>query len=389
MARILVVDDVKFISQMLAGIFEGHGHLVKVATNGTEALSVARSFSPELILMDVAMPDLDGVEVARTLRSEPATNHIPIMMVTSRNDSETLVRAQQAGVDDYILKPFETPRLLEKATELLGGFPMNFDISVVENAAVVRALTPELSGTATDQLVPALEAAAGATAGSIVLDLSKVTRMEPRATSVLIDFLLAFRRSSGQLEVVRPGKEAGGRALAGRIAEHAEAHETLEAAYRAAGISPDAPAESLRLGRKASPRDAATPPEGAAPGGTAPKEKAEPAPKAARSVPTRGVVVESHAKAVIIRVTRAHLDEEFFEALAGQIAESASNNLLLEFQQLESLGSTDLWELAALAEKATAAGRSLRLVNPVPEVAASLEKANLGPLILRTKQAAS
>lgn len=375
MARILVVDDVKFISQMLAGIFEGHGHRVRIATDGSEALSIAREFCPELILMDVSMPDMDGVEVARQLRAEPATARIPIMMVTSRNDSETLARAQAAGVDDYVLKPFETPRLLEKASELLGGFPMNYDVAVVENSAVVTALTPDLSGAAVDQLVPALEAAAGATAGTVILDLSRVQKVEARAATILVDFLRAFRNSSGRLEVVRPSKGNGGRALAGRIAEHAEAYESLESAYAACGISEGALSEPLRLGRQTTNQ----------PAGSAPRT----APRGARTVPTRGVVVESHENVMIVRVTRARLDEEFFEVLSEQIATSQARNLLLEFQQVEALGSTEAWELAALAEKAAGAGRGLRVVNPSGSVTAALEKADLGRLILRTSQGAS
>ena len=119
MARVLVVDDVKFISKMLSELFTRVGHDVEVATNGREALERVEAEPPDLVVLDVSMPELDGFQVASAIKSTPRTQNTPVLMLTSRTDEGTRKKADEIGVDAFVPKPFEGPNLLKQAATLL------------------------------------------------------------------------------------------------------------------------------------------------------------------------------------------------------------------------------------------------------------------------------
>jgi len=119
MARVLVVDDVKFISMMLADILRKAGHEVDVAASGQEAIDKVAVETPDLVVLDVSMPELDGIEVTRTLRAAERTRDVPVLMVTARTDEKTRAAAVEAGANDYVVKPFEASSLLRKVAVLL------------------------------------------------------------------------------------------------------------------------------------------------------------------------------------------------------------------------------------------------------------------------------
>lgn len=102
--KLLVVDDQAINIQILAEIFED-GYEVYMATSGTEALQVCAAHHPDLILLDVAMPDMDGHEVCRRLKSDPATEDIPIIFVTAHNNPEEEAEGLKLGAVDFISKP--------------------------------------------------------------------------------------------------------------------------------------------------------------------------------------------------------------------------------------------------------------------------------------------
>jgi len=106
--RILIVDDepanIKILSNLLAG-----DHALSVATNGKQALEVARVQSPDLILLDMVMPKMDGIEVCQALKAEEVTKDIPVIFVTSMSDSFNEERGLDAGAVDYISKPVSPP----------------------------------------------------------------------------------------------------------------------------------------------------------------------------------------------------------------------------------------------------------------------------------------
>jgi putative two-component system response regulator len=104
---ILVVDDELAITTVLARILINKGYRVKTASTGRDALSIARKDLPDLILLDVRLPDIDGLTVCRLLKEDERTTFIPIMMVTAIDEKDVRERALEAGADDFVQKPFE------------------------------------------------------------------------------------------------------------------------------------------------------------------------------------------------------------------------------------------------------------------------------------------
>ena len=118
-ARILVVDDNETNRDILITRLEKHGYQLLQAADGEEALASAAQHSPDLILLDVEMPKLDGFEVCRRLKSDPAMSFIPIIVVTSYALSGDEAKARAAGCDAYVTKPYSPRQLLAKIREFL------------------------------------------------------------------------------------------------------------------------------------------------------------------------------------------------------------------------------------------------------------------------------
>ncbi len=119
MAKILLVEDNEMNRDMLSRRLIRRGYEVVIAIDGESGLALAGSEAPNLILMDMSLPLLDGWEAARRLKAAPSTHHIPIIGLTAHAMSSDRERALEAGCDDYDTKPVELPRLLEKIEALL------------------------------------------------------------------------------------------------------------------------------------------------------------------------------------------------------------------------------------------------------------------------------
>lgn len=104
--RLLIADDEPQIRHLLKEFLSEY-FLIETASNGKEAIQVARDFKPDAILMDIMMPDLDGTAAVQKLRSDTNTRHIPVLMLTAANTSQERMRAFAYGADDFISKPFE------------------------------------------------------------------------------------------------------------------------------------------------------------------------------------------------------------------------------------------------------------------------------------------
>ncbi len=116
-ARVLVVDDDRAIRNSLARALELEGYLVEVAADGAAALEAIRTNRPEMAIVDVMMPNVDGLTLVRVLRAE--RDRLPVLMLTARTETSDRVAGLDAGADDYLAKPFDLPELLARVRALL------------------------------------------------------------------------------------------------------------------------------------------------------------------------------------------------------------------------------------------------------------------------------
>jgi len=119
MASILVVDDDIDVADTIHRSLINKGHSVKVVYNGVEALEAVKLNSPDLIVLDVIMPFMDGIEVCRRLRQDPQTTHIPIIFLTAMDRLDDKLEGFDAGADDYVTKPFDIQELEVRARAVL------------------------------------------------------------------------------------------------------------------------------------------------------------------------------------------------------------------------------------------------------------------------------
>lgn len=119
-ARVLVVEDDPEIADVLRRSLRQEGYEVKTSADGVDALDVATGFVPDLVVLDLGLPRLDGVEVCRRLRAE---GDVPILMLTARTETEDRVSGLDSGADDYLVKPFERTELLARIRALLRRRP--------------------------------------------------------------------------------------------------------------------------------------------------------------------------------------------------------------------------------------------------------------------------
>jgi len=110
-ARLLIVEDDFDISNMLKIYFSGQGYEVEVAARGSDALLKTRQNMPHLIVLDIMLPDIDGYEVCRRLRTNTRTSHIPVIFLTQKDERSDKLQGLELGADDYITKPFDIEEL--------------------------------------------------------------------------------------------------------------------------------------------------------------------------------------------------------------------------------------------------------------------------------------
>ena len=113
-ARVLVVDDVQENLNLLGEVLEGAGYVVSIAPNGGIAIEIAKINPPDLILLDIVMPEMNGFETCEQLKSLPETKDIPILFISARDDIDNILQGFQSGGVDYINKPFRNQELLAR-----------------------------------------------------------------------------------------------------------------------------------------------------------------------------------------------------------------------------------------------------------------------------------
>jgi twitching motility two-component system response regulator PilH len=121
MARILIVDDSPTETYRFREILEKHGHQVLEATNGADGVALARAEQPDLVLMDVVMPGLNGFQATRQLTKGEDTAHIPIVIVTTKDQETDRVWGKRQGARDYLTKPVDETLLMQTIASLIPG----------------------------------------------------------------------------------------------------------------------------------------------------------------------------------------------------------------------------------------------------------------------------
>src|SRR5512144_2365469 len=119
-ARILVVDDEADIGALLVMALGRAGYEVATAGDGLEALAAVAASPPDLVILDVRMPRLDGLETLKRLRADAATAPVPVIMLTTRAEAADRLEGLAHGADDYLAKPFDLAEVLERVKTLIG-----------------------------------------------------------------------------------------------------------------------------------------------------------------------------------------------------------------------------------------------------------------------------
>jgi len=120
MANVLIVDDSPTEIHVLQGILEKHGHTVESVMSAEDGIAKAKQMKPDLILMDVVMPGMNGFQATRAISKDPETQHIPIIIVSTKDQETDRVWGMRQGAKDYISKPVDENDLVSKMNSVLG-----------------------------------------------------------------------------------------------------------------------------------------------------------------------------------------------------------------------------------------------------------------------------
>ncbi len=119
--KVLIADDEPNIVASLEFLMEQAGFEVRVAANGEQALELAASFRPDLVLLDIMLPKKSGYEVCQRLKSDPATRDMKVVMVSAKGRDVEVAKGVELGADAYVVKPFSTRELVAKVREMLAS----------------------------------------------------------------------------------------------------------------------------------------------------------------------------------------------------------------------------------------------------------------------------
>lgn len=120
MAHILIVDDSPTDAYLVKNMLQSHGYKTSEASSGAEALEKSKALKPDLILMDVVMPGLNGFQATRKITKDPDTSHIPVVIVSSKNMDSDRAWGLMQGAKDFLVKPVKEQELLDTIKKLIG-----------------------------------------------------------------------------------------------------------------------------------------------------------------------------------------------------------------------------------------------------------------------------
>jgi DNA-binding response OmpR family regulator len=117
--KILIVEDEESLLKLESILLTSKGFEVKGVSNGQAALDAIDEEQPDLVLLDIMLPEIDGFEVCRRIKSDPATRHLPVIMLTAKKSREDMARGEKVGADWYITKPFKSAMVIETIQRFL------------------------------------------------------------------------------------------------------------------------------------------------------------------------------------------------------------------------------------------------------------------------------
>lgn len=141
--KILIADDDVETLRLIGLMLQRQGFEIAAATNGAQALDMSRNGSPDLIILDVMMPDMDGYQVTRQLRQDASTAEIPILMFTAKSQVEDKVTGYEAGVDEYITKPIHPAELVARVKALLSRSKSRSSSPSAERGYMIAVMAPK------------------------------------------------------------------------------------------------------------------------------------------------------------------------------------------------------------------------------------------------------
>ena len=173
----MVADDIAGNCRLLESLLAPDGHVVRRASDGAEAVRAVHDRMPDLVLMDVMMPRVDGFEACRAIKQDPSTRLTPVVLVTALNDTASRIRGIEVGADDFVSKPFNVPELQARVRSLLRIKRYTDDLDSAESVIVSLALTIEARDAATDGHCQRLAHYASALGRSLGLDDDDVSAL--------------------------------------------------------------------------------------------------------------------------------------------------------------------------------------------------------------------
>lgn len=117
--RILVVEDEESLLKLESILLSSKGYTVTGVMDGRSALEEVKANRPDLVILDIMLPEIDGFEVCRRIKEDPDTSHIPVLILTAKKNSQDMERGRQVGCDVYMTKPFKSAKVLDMVQELL------------------------------------------------------------------------------------------------------------------------------------------------------------------------------------------------------------------------------------------------------------------------------
>ncbi len=213
--KILTVDDSKTIRMIVKKAFKIYDCELLEAENGVEGLAAAAREKPDLIVLDITMPIMDGVEMLSKLKGEAALKDIPVIMLTAEAGKDNVIKVVKMGIKDYIVKPFESPLLTEKAGKIVKLEPKKEEQAPVDLSekyfstegdiqclilpeAATKPIIVEVEG----YLEPKIREMASAGVGKFILDLSKITAIDMSLIKLIISVIEKCQASNIRIRIV-------------------------------------------------------------------------------------------------------------------------------------------------------------------------------------------